>query len=115
MDRIGAPSKAAGSRELEPMWRYERNVLTEWKNAETSTEAIEKFEEARRQAARYAQGPLATTELRRYRYAVIVTPSRVDVPPDATEGGVVYRHVNVAVAPASPSQGARKKTKRLPS
>lgn len=79
-------------------------VLTEWKKAAKETESGQRFEEARRQARRYAQGALAATELTGYRYAVVVSRFQVEIPDDVTEGGVIYRHVNVVVAPRVPSQ-----------
>lgn len=80
-------------------------VLTEWKRASVDGESDKRFEEARSQARRYAQGPLATTELRAYRYAVVVSSHRVEVPPDVWKGSVVYRHINVAVEPQVASRG----------
>ncbi len=80
-------------------------VLTEWKKASVDYESDRCFEEARSQARRYAEGPLATTELRGYRYAVVVSRRRVKVPGDVTQGSVVYRHINVAVDPQVPSRG----------
>ena len=80
-------------------------VLTEWKKAGEDTQVGKRFEEARSQARRYAQGPLGATELVAYRYAVVVSPLTVEVPVDTTEGSVVYRHINVAVDPQVPSRG----------
>lgn len=84
-------------------------VLTEWKvvdegNAET------RFEEARKQTALYRQGALAGIELTRYRYVIAV--SDVDlpailVPGDMTIDGVIYRHINIAIEPRTPSTQAR--------
>ena len=79
-------------------------VLTEWKKAAEDTQSGQRFDEARLQARRYAQGALAATELTGYRYAVVVSRSQVEIPGDAREGGVIYRHVNVAVAPQAPSR-----------
>ncbi|MBI4573463.1 MAG: hypothetical protein HY713_09305 [candidate division NC10 bacterium] len=79
-------------------------VLTEWKKAAKDGESRQRFEEARLQALRYAQGPLAATELTGYRYAVVVSRSQVEIPDDVREGGIIYRHVNVAVAPRVPSR-----------
>lgn len=80
-------------------------VLTEWKKASVDTESDRRFEEARSQARRYVEGPLATTELRGYRYAIVVSRHRVKVPGDVSEGSVVYRHINVSVDPQVPSRG----------
>ena len=79
-------------------------VLTEWKKANTDDQSNQRFEEARLQARRYAQGPLAASELTSYRYAVVVSRQQVEVPPDLREDGVVYRHINVSVDPRVPSQ-----------
>jgi hypothetical protein len=79
-------------------------VLTEWKKAANQDEANARFEAARRQAGRYAQGALAGNELTVYRYLVVVTKRRIDVPRDRTDADVVYRHVNIAVDPQPPSQ-----------
>lgn len=80
-------------------------VLTEWKKAAEDSESGQRFVEARLQARRYAQGPLGAIELTGYRYAVVVSRQQVSIPDDLREGGVVYRHVNVAVAPRTPSRG----------
>lgn len=79
-------------------------VLTEWKKAAKDSESGQRFEEARLQARRYAHGPLGATELTGYRYAVVVSHRQVAIPEDLREGGIVYRHVNVAVDPRTPSQ-----------
>jgi hypothetical protein len=83
-------------------------ALTEWKVA-SSSEAKRKFKEARDQAALYAEEALAGFELTSYRYAVVVTKRRLSPPPDTNEGGITYRHINVAVDPATPSTDARRK------
>ncbi len=80
-------------------------VLTEWKRMNPKDNAEERFDQARSQAQRYAQGVLAGSELTAYRYAVVVSRQQVSVPDDLTEGGVVYRHINVAVDPRTPSRG----------
>ncbi|MFQ5953892.1 MAG: hypothetical protein ACE5JZ_02380 [Kiloniellales bacterium] len=80
-------------------------VLTEWKKATTESHAEQQFDQARSQAQRYAQDVLAGSELTAYRYAVAVSRQRVSVPDDVYEGGVVYRHINIAVDPRTPSQG----------
>lgn len=80
-------------------------VLTEWKKANPDDQAEQRFEQARVQARRYAQGALAGSELTAYRYAVVVSSQQVEVPDDLKEGEVAYRHINVAVDPRPPSQG----------
>jgi hypothetical protein len=79
-------------------------VLTEWKKPAEDSQSDQRFNEARLQARRYAQGPLAATELTGYRYAVVVTRLQVEIPEDLREGAIMYRHVNVAVASRVPSR-----------
>jgi hypothetical protein len=79
-------------------------VLTEWKKANTEGQSRQCFEYARSQARRYVQGPLFASELTGYRYAVVVSSQRVEVPADLREGGVVCRHINVSVDPQVPSR-----------
>jgi hypothetical protein len=79
-------------------------VLTEWKKAAKDEQSGERFENARLQARRYAQGPLGATELTGYRYVVVVSQKQVKIPDDMREGEIIYRHVNVAVAPTTPSR-----------
>ncbi len=80
-------------------------VLTEWKRATPGDNGEQRFEEARSQARSYAKGVLAGSELTAYRYAVVVSRQQVSVPDDLTEGEVIYRHVNIAVDPLTPSRG----------
>ena len=80
-------------------------VLTEWKRADGSPEAA--YGEARRQAAGYTGGILAGVELASHRYVVVVTKRQVEPPPDIIEAAVTYRHINIAVEPASPSIAAK--------
>lgn len=79
-------------------------VLTEWKKAGPQDNPVERFEEARLQARRYAQDALAGIELSGSRYLVVVTRREVVVPDDLSEGGVVYRHINIPVEPHVPSR-----------
>lgn len=84
-------------------------VLTEWKLAREPNVANVLFEQARKQAALYADGPLATVELRAYRYLVMITSEPLQpTPPNIEEGGVIYRHINIPVAPLVPSVQARR-------
>lgn len=78
-------------------------VLTEWKLARETNDAPKQFDNARKQAARYASGPLAGVELRNYRFAVVVTERLVDPPNDVINGDLIYRHINLAVNPQTPS------------
>jgi len=83
-------------------------VLTEWKKAESPDEAEKKFAEAREQASRYVGGigVFAGNELRGYRYAVVVTNREAPEPNDWQDPNskVVYRHINIAVTPRTPSK-----------
>jgi len=85
-------------------------VLTEWKKAEEASQARQRFEEARSQAEKYVHGPLAASELTGYRYAVVVSNEQVDVPDDLTIGDVLYRHINIAVNPRTPSRASRQRS-----
>jgi hypothetical protein len=79
-------------------------VLTEWKIALSNTEAQKQFATARAQAERYAQGVLAGSELTAFRYLVVVSSQHIAEPADFRDGAVVYRHINIAVDPETPSQ-----------
>jgi hypothetical protein len=86
-------------------------VLTEWKVADEGN-AASRFQEARNQAQLYQQGPLVSSELTGYRYAIAVSLTnlaREAVPDDMVIGGVVYRHINIAIGPKDPSVQARAK------
>ncbi len=86
-------------------------VLTEWKLVDAG-DALSRFEEARDQAALYRQSALVDTELTSYRYAVAVSLTDLPkgaVPEDKDIGGVVYRHINIAIEPRPPSVQARAK------
>jgi hypothetical protein len=108
----------------EPMLDFERVeksaeglVLTEWKRALPSDDPARCFEEARQQAARYAKGALGGLELASYRYAVVVSEDHVAMPPEAREGNLLYRYVNIAVQPQPPSRHRSRtapKKKELP-
>src|SRR5262249_48601291 len=81
-------------------------VLTEWKKAATPRDAATKLAQARDQAERYRQGPLAGLELTGYRYLVVVSEHEL---PNVSgngpnDGGAVYRHINIAIAPVVPSK-----------
>lgn len=79
-------------------------VLTEWKITKDRGDPTEHFRAARSQVRRYAQGSLAGNELTTYRYAIVVSTNHLNTPGDLAENGVVYRHINIAVDPKSPSQ-----------
>ncbi len=84
-------------------------VLTEWKLAKSKPE--DAFAYARKQAEIYTGGILAGVELSTHRYLVVVTNKAVQPPADQTNGGVTYRHINIAVAPDVPSVAAKSKVK----
>jgi hypothetical protein len=79
-------------------------VLTEWKRAKPDDMVENKFKEARDQAQRYTQGVLAGSELAGYRYTVVVSRKQVKIPGDIRKGEVIYRHINIAVEPSTPSK-----------
>jgi hypothetical protein len=82
-------------------------VLTEWKKVshERGLDSIAK--KARDQAALYGAGSLAGFELSTYRYLVFVSKNRLPQLPDRNEAGVIYRYINIAVNPATPSKARR--------
>jgi hypothetical protein len=57
----------------------------------------------------YAQGVLAGSELTAYRYAAVVSLWHITVPAVISDGAVVYRHINIAVDPETPSRARRSK------
>lgn len=84
-------------------------VLTEWKKLSDNQKPEDRFAEARRQTQRYSQGALGGNELTSYRYAILVSSDDVRPPDDVAEGNVVYRHINIAVEPRSPSKAATRR------
>lgn len=79
-------------------------VLTEWKRVTDSKDLSEHLRRAHSQAKKYASGILGGIELRSYRYLVFVSEADLPMPEDVRENEVVYRHINVPVAPKSPSK-----------
>jgi hypothetical protein len=79
-------------------------VLTEWKRLTINDDPAKLFESARKQAELYVGGVLGGMELRKYRYAVLVTQNAVSIPTDLEIGDVIYRHINVVVEPTVPSK-----------
>jgi hypothetical protein len=79
-------------------------VLTEWKKLSDRGDPIQSFEKARKQAQQYARGVLGGSELQHYRYAILVSRQQVNVPADVEDAGILYRHINIAVEPKSPSK-----------
>jgi hypothetical protein len=106
---LGEPLSSTSMSEVESS--AEGLVLTEWKIASTSN-SEQKYKEAMNQVKLYSQGSLASLELRRYRYLVVVSEQQVDVQPDLLDDGVIYKHVNIAVKPLPPSKAARTTKKR---
>jgi hypothetical protein len=83
-------------------------VLTEWKKASTKTEMATKTDEARLQAGLYAASPLQGVELRSVRFIIVVSEEQMSMPVDVAGAGFVFRHMNIAVNPMSPSDAAKK-------
>lgn len=81
-------------------------VLTEWKRTDDDPQPA--FHAAKLQAAGYSGGILAGLELTSHRYLVVVTKKQSIPPADIIEGAVVYRHINIAVEPDSPSVAAKR-------
>jgi hypothetical protein len=81
-------------------------VLTEWKKidgANLEHDLAKKTSEARRQLGRY-KGALSGLELHSVCFGVMVSRPNLAMPPDETlPSGLRIRWVNVAVAPAQPS------------
>jgi hypothetical protein len=79
-------------------------VLTEWKVVPSAGKVDKKAEEAYTQAKLYGESSLAGFELASYRYLVLVSEDRLEVPPDKPEKEVIYRHINIPVNPRVPSK-----------
>jgi hypothetical protein len=84
-------------------------VLTEWKK--TDNDPRPAYADAKRQATLYSSGVLAGLELTSHRYLVVVTKKQIASPVDTIEGGVTYRHINIAVEPEAPSIAAKRLAK----
>lgn len=83
-------------------------VLTEWKIVRDKDDPTEIAALARRQLGLYTSGPLLGIDLRSIRYAVLVSETQIDVPSDVVVGEVIYRHINIAVKPETPSKAAKR-------
>lgn len=82
-------------------------ALTEWKiikNHKDKKEIESKIEDALRQAKLYASGSLAGIELEKWRYLVLVSLGRIPIIKDLEENNIVYRHINIAISPVTPSK-----------
>ncbi len=86
-------------------------VLTEWKRATLRSAAAGSFERGRAQAQLYARGGLAGIELRAYRYVVVVSEDRIEVPQDVVTDGVTYRNISIAIRPGEPSDDAPRRAR----
>lgn len=83
-------------------------ILTEWKVVRKDGELQEKIKQAYEQAKLYRSGILAGFEVASPRYLVMVSLDHLEIPPPREDNGVLYEHLNIAVAPSSPSRIARK-------
>lgn len=77
--------------------------------ATSEDEVNKKFAEARYQTELYSGSVLAGVELTTYRYVIVVSRDRIAVPANLTKNGVVYRHINIAVDPQTPSQEVKRR------
>ena len=82
-------------------------VLTEWKAVKSQNVLTSKLQEAKKQAEIYTSDVLGGIEIRNYRYLVMVSERRLELPDDSIKGLIQYRHINIAVDPKSPSGEAR--------
>jgi hypothetical protein len=80
-------------------------VLTEWKLIRSNSNVERVASDARKQATRYSTGALGGLELADYRFIVLVSKLFIQLPRDHLEDGVLYRHINIAVNPQTPSKG----------
>jgi hypothetical protein len=90
----------------EPARASEALVLTEWKRV-TPIDSSQKATGAVEQAELYSGGILGGFELRDRRFVILVSQKQLALPPDVGRGGRIYRHVNIAVDPDTPSVAAK--------
>lgn len=83
-------------------------VLTEWKLVKSKNMLSSKIQEAQKQAEIYGTDVLGGIELRNYRYLIMVSESRLEMPVDSIKDGTTYRHINIAVDPGTPSEESKK-------
>ena len=83
-------------------------VLTEWKLVKSPNELQNKIQEAQKQAEIYSSDVLGGIEIRNYRYLVMVSKNRLEMPADSIQNATTYRHINIAVCPGTPSKESRK-------
>lgn len=82
-------------------------VLTEWKLVRPGDSAMQKAQEAKAQLERYASNELAGFELRKHRYAVLVSRTPLSLPTSELNGDATYHYINVAIEPPTPSEFSR--------
>lgn len=93
-------------------------VLTEWKkyNGNDNKRENESLQDtilsAQVQARNYSSGVLGGVELVGYRYIVVVSEKSLPAEffgdkPGSPDDGVIYRHINIPVNPATPSVEAK--------
>ena len=84
-------------------------VLTEWKKILKSGDDVNLIaKQAREQSYHYSRSALAGIELSSIRFIILVSEKRKSKPPDFNYDGVIYKHINIAVDPDSPSIDATK-------
>jgi len=83
-------------------------VLTEWKLVKSPDELIVKIQEAQRQAEIYVSDVLGGVEIRNYRYLIMVSKKRMEMPDDIMKSGIKFRNINIAVDPDIPSKEAKR-------
>lgn len=83
-------------------------VLTEWKLVKSINMLPSKIQEAQKQAEIYGTDVFGGIELRNYRYLIMVSESRLEMPVDSIKDGTTYRHINIAVDPGLPSEESKK-------
>lgn len=90
-------------------------VLTEWKKVPNPKQAQQKVCEARSQLQSYGVGTAAALELRRVRYAVLVSKQALlDIETEQpTRAGWLLRVLNVVVAPETPSRLGTRASRNL--
>ena len=81
-------------------------VLTEWKIE--AGNALVAFERAQKQGQLYAQGALGGMELSNFRYAIVLSKKQITPPLDTRVGHIIWRNINIAVDPDTPSVAAKK-------
>ena len=84
-------------------------VLTEWKKVNSQGELNKEIQTALKQAERYSSVELGGVELTNYRYLVMVSKEKMELPEDITKGLIHYRLINIAVNRENPSTEAKKR------